>query len=214
MSTPGSSTTQPRSAGSAYPPAPWHLHGQLWLSLFTVRPGSDPVHPDRPGGVYGVALVSYEDPSPLVYSELLVARPVRAQAQITDIWVDSPASRDGGRDLWAIPKDLATFRRGDRPGPADRTTWDVAVRGRHSLAARFTDVSRHAPVRTPFAFSTRQVREDGEVVVTGVTGTGRVLPCRSRWDVDPTGPLGWLAGARPRGSVRVADFAMTFGTAG
>ena len=57
-----------------YPPAPWQMHGQLWLSLFRVREGD---HPERPAGVYGAALVSYEQPSPLTYSELLVARPVK-----------------------------------------------------------------------------------------------------------------------------------------
>ena len=90
-----------------YPPAPWNMHGQLWLSLFRVREGD---HPDRPAGVYGAALVSYEQPSPLTYSELLVARPVEKKVTITDIWVDSADSRDGGRELWAIPKDLCDFR--------------------------------------------------------------------------------------------------------
>ena len=62
-----------RLGAMTYPPAPWNMHGQLWLSLFRVREGD---HPDRPAGVYGAALVSYERPSPLTYSELLVARPV------------------------------------------------------------------------------------------------------------------------------------------
>ena len=105
-----------------YPPAPWNMHGQLWLSLFRVREGD---HPDREPGVYGAALVSYEQPSPLTYSELLVARPVKAaggrRVNITDIWVDSADSRDGGRDLWAIPKGLCDFRRQThrRPGAAN-----------------------------------------------------------------------------------------------
>ena len=90
-----------------YPPAPWNMHGQLWLSLFRVREGD---HPDRPAGVYGAALVSYERPSPLTYSELLVARQVEKKVTISDIWVDSADSRDGGRELWAIPKDLCDFR--------------------------------------------------------------------------------------------------------
>ena len=194
-----------------YPDAPWQLHGQLWLSLFRVRPGDDPHHPDRPAGVYGAALVSYEAPSPLTYSELLVARPVGTQAQVTDIWVDSPDSRDGGRELWAIPKDLATFRRTTGSGTVDRTTWEVAHDGRPSVTARFSDVSRRAPARLPFAFATRQVRADGEVVVTRVTGSGRALPCRSHWEADAEGPLAWLSGKRPLASFRVADFAMSFG---
>ena len=194
-----------------YPPAPWPMHGQMWLSLFRVRPGDDPRHPDRPGGLHGVAFVSYEDPSPLTYSELLVARPVGTRAQVTDIWVDSPDSRDGGRELWAIPKDLATFRRTTRAGTVDRTTWEVAHDGSTSVSARFSDVSRRSPVRLPFAFSTRQVRADGAVVLTPVTGSGRALPCRGRWEADADGPLAWLSGKRPLASFRVADFAMSFG---
>src|SRR5215213_10748237 len=101
-------TPLPAGVDTTYPAAPWHMHGQLWLSLFRVRTGD---HPDRDPGVYGVALVKYEQPSPLTYGELLVAhmvktggRPAKA-VSITDIWVDSPASVAGGRELWAIPKD-------------------------------------------------------------------------------------------------------------
>ena len=125
-----------------YPPAPWTMDGQLWLSLFRVGHDVDAL---RPRGVYGVALVSYEEPSPLTYSELLVARvvkdPVRA-VSITDIWVDSPASVAGGRGLWAIPKELADFRRTSERGTVrERTSWSVDVEGRPVVRARFTDAS-------------------------------------------------------------------------
>ena len=88
-----------------YPPAPWAMRGQLWLSVFRLR---EPVDELRPAGLYGTAFVSYEPGSALTYSELLVARPVTTEAPglrvtITDIWVDSPASVAGGRELWAIP---------------------------------------------------------------------------------------------------------------
>ena len=105
-----------------YPPAPWNMHGQLWLSLFRVREGD---HPDREPGVYGAALVSYEQPSPLTYSELLVARPVKAaggrRVNITDIWVDSADSRDGGRDALGDPEGPVRLPAPDhrRPGAAN-----------------------------------------------------------------------------------------------
>ena len=60
-----------------YPPAPWHMHGSLWLSVF--RLGRD-VDAHHPAGTYGVALVSYEEPSPLTYHELLLARTVKNAA--------------------------------------------------------------------------------------------------------------------------------------
>ena len=50
----------PNATDVTYPAAPWNMTGQLWLSLFKVRAGD---HPDREPGVYGVALVRYEDPS-------------------------------------------------------------------------------------------------------------------------------------------------------
>ena len=199
-----------------YPPAPWDMHGQLWLSLFRVRAGD---HPERPAGVYGVALVAYEPPSPLTYSELLVARPVREaggrRVHITDIWVDSEDSLHGGRDLWAIPKDLATFHRTTTGGRLQRTAWSVAVDGVPTVSARFTDISRNAP-RAPFRGSTWQVRredhpEAGAEVVAPLRGSARSLPARGHLRFDPDGPLGWLAGKRSLGSFRMTDFAMSFG---
>ena len=155
-----------------YPPAPWNMHGQLWLSLFRVRDGD---HSEREPGVYGAALVSYEQPSPLTYSELLVARPVKAaggrRVNITDIWVDSADSRDGGRDLWAIPKGLCDFRRQTTGDRVQRTAWSTSLDGVPIASARFTDVSRNAP-RTPFKGSTWQERPDAETGV-GPGGRGR-----------------------------------------
>lgn len=191
-----------------YPPAPWQMHGQLWLSLFRVRAGD---HPDRPAGVHGVALVRYEEPSPLTYGELLVAHPHGRSVSITDIWVDSPASMQGGRDLWAIPKDLCEFsQRTDTSGPVTRTTWTTTLDGRPIASAWFSDVSRFAP-RVPFRGSTWQRRESGEEVTAALTGSSKALPCKGSWSFDPTGPLGWLHGKRPIASFRQADFRMSFG---
>lgn len=196
-----------------YPAAPWTMDGQLWLSLFKV---AHDVDTRRPRGVYGVALVSYEEPSPLTYSELLVARvvkePLRA-VSITDIWVDSPASVAGGRELWAIPKELADFRVQREQGTVrERTSWSVDVDGRPVVRARFTDVSSRLP-RVPLKGATWQPPIDDHTgaVVARLTGSSRVGPCRSDWDIAPDGPLGWLAGARRLASFRQAGFRMTFG---
>lgn len=190
-----------------YPVAPWQMHGQLWLSLFRVREGD---HPDRSPGVYGAALVSYEAPSPLTYSELLVATPVERRAHIVDIWVDSPDSRDGGRELWAIPKGLCDFSRVTTGSRVQRTVWHTSLDGTPVASARFTDVSR-LMLRTPFKGATWQTRENGEEVVAPLRGSSRVLPCRASWDFHAEGPLAWLAGKRPLASFRMADFAMSFG---
>jgi acetoacetate decarboxylase len=183
------------------------MHGQLWLSLFRVREGD---HPERPAGVYGAALVSYERPSPLTYGELLVARPVEKKVSITDIWVDSIDSRDGGRELWAIPKDLCDFKLDTTGKLLQRTSWTASLDGRPIARARFTDVSR-ATLRTPFKGATWQVRDSGEEVVAHLGGSAKVLPCRSHWEFNDAGPLAWLAGKRPLASFRMADFQMSFG---
>lgn len=190
-----------------YPPAPWQLHGQLWLSLFRVRAGD---HPDRVPGIYGVALVSYEQPSPLTYSELLVAHVVDRRIEITDIWVDSPDSRDGGRALWAIPKDLCDFRRVTEGTRVRRTSWETTLEGRPLVSAHFADVSDVVP-RLPFRGGTRQLREDGEVVRADLSGSSRSAPCRGSWSFALDGPLGWLSGKRSLASARMADFQMSFG---
>jgi acetoacetate decarboxylase len=202
----------------SYPAAPWNMTGQLWLSLFKVREGD---HPDRQPGVYGVALVKYEDPSPLTYGELLVARPVSSGStnaravNITDIWVDSPASMHGGRDLWAIPKDLCDFSvTSVRKGLAARTLWTTELDGVPIATASFTDVSRLMP-RLPFKGSTWQQREGGAEGGTEVTaalvGSSKAAPCRARWDFNPDGALGWLAGKSTLASFRQTDFQMSFG---
>lgn len=187
------------------------MRGQMWLSLFPVRTGT----PARPAGMYGVAFVDYREGSLLTYRELLVARLVRDGAvprvRITDIWVDSPASRDGGRSLWAIPKDLAELHVLDRPtGPAARTSCDANIAGSAVAAARFTG-ARLPAVRMPFRFTVAQQREDGTPVVTPVSGSSHALPALGRWDFGADGPLSWLHGRTPVASFRLRDFRLTFG---
>ena len=202
-----------------HPPAPWRLHGDMWLSLFRVRDAG--THPD---GLYGAAWVRYREPSPLTYHELLVARladvpqgRVPDRVTITEIWVDSPDSLEGGRALWAIPKDLADFGLDSAvSGPVRRTAWHAALGDRPIATARFTDVAALAPP-VPFRFRTHQAHDGrtggpaGTLVEAPVAGRGRALPARSQWDIAPDGPLAHLAGRRPLASFAVKDFALTFG---
>ena len=190
------------------------MRGQAWLSVFRLH---RPVDELRPAGVYAVALVDYQPDSPLTYHELLVARAVgRARDRrltITDIWVDSPDSRDGGRHLWAIPKHLAGFRQQEqRWGPVARARWAADLNGQALLRARFVDVSRLA-LRLPFRGGTWQPPIDDHTapVSADLTGSARALPCWGAWDIDADGPLGWLSGRRPVASFRMVDFAMSFG---
>ena len=183
----------------------------MWLSLFAVRRGT----PDRPAGVYGAAFVDYQEGGVLSYRELLVARLVRDGAvprvRITDIWVDSPTSREGGRSLWAIPKELADLHVQERVlGPAARTAWSARVDGTPVAAAAFTGVPA-AALRTPLGFTVTQTRDDGSEVVTPVSGSARSLPCLGGWQFGTDGPLAWMRGQRPLLSFRLSDFRITFG---
>ncbi|KRC56859.1 MULTISPECIES: acetoacetate decarboxylase family protein [unclassified Nocardioides] len=197
-----------------YPPAPWHMHGSLWLSAFKLREDVDERHP---AGTYGVALVSYEDPSPLTYHELLVARTTTNRAgkgavTITDIWVDSAASQAGGRELWAIPKELCDFdMESSFRGPVTSTDWTATIDRRPIVSAQFTDVSR-AAIRMPFTGLVEQpgIAEHPEIADVVMKGNAKAFPCRSRWSFASDGPLAFLQGARRLGSFRMAGFRLAF----
>jgi acetoacetate decarboxylase len=150
---------------------------------------------------------------------MLVARPIATDAYgrrvtITDIWVDSPASVAGGRELWAIPKGLCDFELDtQRRGPVSTTEWSASFGRRPIASATFTDVSK-AMVRLPFKGGTWQPGIDdtnGEERTAILQGSSKALPARGRWDFAADGPLGWMRGARQLASFRQADFKMSFG---
>ncbi|GGF56067.1 acetoacetate decarboxylase [Marmoricola endophyticus] len=194
---------------SGYPPEPWHLTGRCVVGVWLLPSGVAPV-PDAPGArvvrvlgrtVVAAAFFSYAEPSPLTYEEVmatvLVRRGPRPRVSITHIWVDSPASRDGGRALWAIPKELARFE----TGPGSWTAPGIgAVRMR----------PRRLPLVVPLAFRLLQGRA-GAAVETRVGGRVRPALGRARWSVDADGPLGFLAGRRPVLTFSAVPFRLVFG---
>lgn len=185
----------------------------MWLSLFAVRSSG---RPDRPSGLYGAAFVDYGEGSPLTYHELLVARlvspGVRPLIRITDIWVDSATSRDGGRSLWAIPKDLAELPYSpSAAGPVERTRMAAVTEGSRIAWASFTSTPAAALLRAPLSATLTQHRETGDEVLTPMHGSARSLPCLGSWDFDPDGPLGWLRGQRQVASFRLVDARIVFG---
>ena len=127
--------------------------------------------------------------------------------RITDIWVDSETSVEGGRSLWAIPKHYADLELSDRRGLVSRTRCG----GPGIASAAFTGSTAAAVVRMPFASSTSQVRDDGSTVVATFRGSAKTLPCLGSWTFDPDGPLGWLHGKPAVASFRMTDLRLTFG---
>ncbi|MFS8104202.1 acetoacetate decarboxylase family protein [Lentzea alba] len=106
------STHEPPLA--SYPPAPWRSGGTMWIALLpTTRPvpvpeGLTPVGKDRL-----VLMVIRYRTGTLCYDELIIGRLVRHNRRVGvwvhAIWVDSAASLWGGRQIWGVPKQLATF---------------------------------------------------------------------------------------------------------
>jgi hypothetical protein len=199
---------------SGYPPEPWGLRGQLHAAVFVVPRHEVPV--DVPAGcrlvqvggrvVVTTAWVDYEPGGVLSYRELmatvLVRRGARPMPTITHIWVDSVASRDGGRALWGIPKELAAFEL-DGPG------WQAA--DDHGVLARGTVRQRwRLPGRWPLRFAVAQWL-DGRVKVSPVRASAAIALDRAEFAADAAGPLAFLAGRRPLLAVSVLDFRMSFG---
>jgi len=187
------------SPSPGYPPSPWSMRGQLYLSLWRLG-----------RRLVGTAFVDYQSGSELEYGELLRARPSRSGRRpavtITDIWVDSPASRDGGRAMWAIPKGLATFSQ--QHGPVFRG--EARQDGGLLAGAEFV-ATRRLPGRLPYRSRTLQRRPGGEEVVAPLSGSAGVRLARASWDFPADGPFADLRGRRPLLSVVLDDFALRFG---
>jgi hypothetical protein len=192
-------SSTPSSPSGGYPPSPWRLRGQLFLSLWPLG-----------RRLVSTAFVDYQEGSELTYAELLRATPThvgrRLAVTITDIWVDSPASRDGGRAMWAIPKDLADLTLEHGP------VFSGEARGEHGwLANAEFVVGRGLPGRLPFRSRTAQRRSDSDTVLAPISGTARIRHARARWDFPTDGPFADLRGRRPLASVVLEDFALRFG---
>jgi hypothetical protein len=202
-----------------YPPQPWSLRGQLRLAVWLVPVRDVPPIPSelspavrvvRLGrrAIVGAAWVQYEPGGVLHYNELLAAVLTRAglrpRVTITDIWVDSVESRDGGRALWGIPKDLARFEFG---GVSARAARD----GEALAEATFTQGAR-LPGRWPLGFKVVQSL-NGAPKTSRVRANARLSLGRSRWSIPTGGPLGYLAGRRPMLTATAGDFRMLFGAA-
>jgi acetoacetate decarboxylase len=107
----------------SYPPAPWTLQGRAllspqWIDCAQVRPLLPPelriVSPWPGKTLGGLYLATYGSGSTLEYNELivvagLVRRGRRFGIWVSHIYVDSPASMAGGREIWGLPKELAQF---------------------------------------------------------------------------------------------------------
>ena len=200
---------------NAYPPSPWKLTAHSYVGFYLLPTAALPAPHSaatRPitffgRGIVAAAFFVYEEPSPLTYNEimstLLVRKGWRPLVSITKIWVDSEASRDGGRALWAIPKDLADF--GVRPHSSY-----VASEGATTIGSLDVDGAKSLPVALPVGFSVAQDR-GGEPLITRVRGRGRIGLARARWAFDADGPMGYLAAEKAFFTLALRPFRIVFG---
>lgn len=202
----------------SHPPEPWTLVGRMDVSTFLV-PVADLPRDTWPAdwrplaiagrAAVGAAWVDYAPGGVLSYRELLVAVTGRVGAairpHIVRIWVDSPASRDGGRALWGIPKGLATFSGFDAGTPS--VTVEGAPRPTASAVLRH---GRRLPGRPRIGFTLAQDLA-GTTLHSPVATRTQLGALSADWTVDPDGALGFLAGRRPAASMTMHGFAMLFG---
>lgn len=204
---------------TAYPPAPWRLRGTLYGSVWSVPEAEAP---ELPHGLEPLAFGSrrllltgwaiYDGSGMLSYREallgILIRRPCFPAIAITRIWVDHPASVEGGRALWSIPKEMGAF--GGTP-EAGAAVADAAGRPVASLhfTPRATMAWRHAA-----RFRTVQPPLDtagaGQVVAR-MRASGRPALGRAEWSFAPEGPLAFLHGRKPLFSVQLTDARLDFG---
>lgn len=191
-----------------YPPEPWHLQAQVHTSIWLLPPAQTPVV-DVPHvrvlRLFGRAVVAsvwavYEPGSVLRYRELMVTVLVwhgwRIRPTVTSIWVDSAASRDGGRELWGVPKELAAF------GGADTSVVMTAGERRVAATTSLGGSLGWWPVRLSIV-----QRLDGHAKATPVSARALVRRSRTTWD-------GLFAGRRPVLGLSLTDCTMRFGGRG
>jgi hypothetical protein len=164
----------------------------------------------RLAGRVPVALVwvSYRSGGVLSYRELMLAVAVRhrAVARITvpQIWVDSAASRAGGRELWALPKELATF--------AVRPDGRCVVRRTDGgdLAALTLRPRLRLPGRWPVRFGVSQPNGPGPTIAP-VRAAGRIELGSASVQIAPRSPLTAIRDRRPILAATLRDFVLLFG---
>ena len=223
---------------SQFPPSPWNLKAQMQIGIFRV-PISQ-LSLDLPSGVrpislfgWGILGLSFIDYGPtgpnsiLAYRELLAAvlvrRGWRVRIHIPAIWVDSEISRDGGRSLWAIPKELARFAFSSDQMEAHTQPNEAPIA---SLAPRLSPDGRRAPIFAPLTLVQKASNSNaletpfllrGWVGFSG-QGTLNAPELRDRrkktasWTIPPSSPLSRLfQGARFLIQVTVPTAFIRFG---
>lgn len=192
-----------------YPSPPWRLRGQAWAAAWRLRgldqtglPAGWTSFRVGPWSLLGAVWAEYAAGGDLAYEELAVGQVVRRgralAITIPWIWVDSDASRTGGRILWSLPKQRASFEAEDHERTAETPS------GPASLEHRGTGLPLG---RWPLAFVVAQPSPTGPVYAPCRLRADLRL-ARTRWRLPP--PLDRLP-ARPWLSLHLTDAELVLG---
>jgi hypothetical protein len=201
-----------------YPPAPWELFGHGQIHLLALQPGQLERIPDgfspvlwRGRALLLAGFIDYRAGSVLRYHELYVAALGRLagsrslRATVTHMWVDSEASRRGGRELWGYPKEIARFALAINPGGSA-----FAADGSGEIASARLRTALVLPARISLHTGTVQPL-NGALRRAPYRLSGRPALGRGSFVVNPEGPLGFLAQARHLLACGMRDFHVSFG---
>jgi hypothetical protein len=198
----------------SYPPSPWTLNATAYVSLWRVPATHWPVTLGtgiRELTLFGSVMlcsgfVDYEPGGDLQYRELFLAVLVRAGARLGAtlplIWVDSIASLEGGRALWAIPKQLAVVH-------VENRTLRAVSNGR-PIASMSFETGRRLLRRLPIRATVMQAR-GSELVRTPIHVSAEVERIRAQWYIPQDGPLSVLQDRVPLMSLRLSQARLRFG---
>ncbi|MBD5634858.1 MAG: acetoacetate decarboxylase family protein [Candidatus Eremiobacteraeota bacterium] len=198
-----------------FPPAPWELGG--WgiatLGLVDSRAAAAFVPPGAqlvsilPGKtVGGLFFVSYDRGS-LRYRELnVIAGIIRVGARfaflLPRLYVDSPASLAGGRDIWGVPKELASFEVAHDIGVTS-----IHVRQGSRSVCRLRCSVPESGMRLPLPLPSFGTRDDSFLFFTGKMSS-RVSPARAAVDFPAESEFGAVGFDRPRFAFRCDDLTL------
>ncbi len=217
--------TASSTAEVVYPPAPWSLTGQLYGSIWTVpeaafecdlAPAFVPLVNFGRIGVFA-GFVDYQAGSILTYHELIAGVVVRLKGRrryalnVTHIWVDDEASRQGGRAIWGVPKELASFgvayaqNNRNFQGTAQAQSGQNLAQGDFQAVLGLTQ-----GWRVPTPFPNLQILHDRPHYTSG-TFWSAIQFCKGGMRVEASSPLAALgiAGRKPLLSFGGRGFKMT-----
>lgn len=160
-----------------YPAAPWHLFGKVWVGIFKTK-----VDAPLPAGLrpfldprWRVAMLVRYLGGTRRYDEFVLGRMARRGLRpglfVEGMWVPDLVSLWGGRRIWGLPKEMATFA---WEGDMVRITDDAG------LVARLT-VDQRGPALPPLWLPLPGVGHlDGQWAYTLIRFRGRLSRARLR----------------------------------